>query len=210
MPRPLIPERRRRILDVAEEMVLERGFNAMTVAAVAERVGIGKGAVYLEFESKDSLLDELLRRSMRRLAARVRRSGPPPGLGEGFRRVLLGMLGDPLMTAALLDDRGVLGSYVAQVEDNRYRARHVALVAYVAALQEGGALRADVDPGAVALALSAASTGFLSVARIVGADDRNQLVAAADTMTLMVASLETGDGSVDPGAWMELVALLGH
>ncbi|GAB3624127.1 TetR/AcrR family transcriptional regulator [Mariniluteicoccus endophyticus] len=210
MPRPLIPERRRRILDVAEAMVLDVGFDAMTVAEVAARVGIGKGAVYLEFESKDAIVDELLRRSMRRLAGRVRRAGPPPGLGEAYRRMVVAMVTDRLMSAALLDDRAVLGSYVAQVEDNRYRARHVALVAYVVALQEGGALRPDVDPGAVALALSAAMTGFLTIGRIVGVDDPEHLEGAADALALMVSSLETGQGEVDPGAWMELVALLGR
>lgn len=210
MPRPLIPDRRRRVLDAAERLILERGFDATTVAAVAERVGIGKGAVYLEFASKDALVDELLRRSMRRLAHRVRRAGPPPGLGEGFRRVLVAMVSDPLMTAALLDDSGVLGSYVAQVTDDRYRTRHVALVAYVVALQEGGALRRDVDPGSVALALSAAMTGFLSVGRVVGLDDTDHLSGAADALAMMIGALETGEGAVDPGAWMELVALLGR
>ncbi|GAB3714643.1 TetR/AcrR family transcriptional regulator [Mariniluteicoccus flavus] len=210
MPRPLIPDRRRRIIDVAEALVLERGFDKTSIAEVAARVGIGKGAVYLEFASKDALLDELLRRSMRRLAARVRRAGPPPGLGEAFRRILVAMLTDRLMSAALLDDRAVLGSYVAQVEDNRYRARHVALVAYVVAMQEGGALRDDVDPGSVALALSSAMTGFLSLGRVLGVDDAEHLAGAADALALMVASLETGRGEVDPGAWMELVALLGR
>lgn len=208
MPRPLIPDRRRRILDVAERLILERGFDATTVAAVAERVGIGKGAVYLEFASKEALVDELLRRSMRRLAARVRRAGPPSGLGEGFRRVLVALVGDPLMTAALLDDSGVLGAYVSRVDDGRYRDRHLALVAYVIALQEGGALRPEVDPGSVALALSATMTGFLSVGRVVGLDDTDHLSGAADALALMIGALETGGGEVDPGAWLELVALL--
>lgn len=208
MPRPLIPERRRRIMDVAEAMVLADGFDAMTMAEVARRVGIGKGAIYLEFASKDALLDAILRRATRRLAVRVRRAGPPARLSQAFRRIVVGMLTDPLMSAAVLDDRAVLGRHVAQVSDERYQARHLALVAYVVALQEGGALRDDVEASDVALALSATITGFLSLGRVVGSDDLEQLAGAADAMALMVSSLETGAGEVDPGAWLELMALL--
>ena len=52
MPRPLVPDRRARILDAAERTVLAEGFDAMNVAAIARAAGIGKGAVYLEFAAK--------------------------------------------------------------------------------------------------------------------------------------------------------------
>lgn len=73
MPRPRVPDRRERILDAAEELVLAQGFDHMSVASVAARAGIGKGAVYLEFAGKRDVLDALLLRGNRRMADRVRR-----------------------------------------------------------------------------------------------------------------------------------------
>jgi AcrR family transcriptional regulator len=48
--------RRRQLLDAASEVILEKGFDAMTVSEVADRAGVGKGTVYLYFDSKTSLL----------------------------------------------------------------------------------------------------------------------------------------------------------
>lgn len=44
------------MLDAASEVILEKGFDAMTVSEVADRAGVGKGTVYLYFDSKTSLL----------------------------------------------------------------------------------------------------------------------------------------------------------
>jgi AcrR family transcriptional regulator len=48
--------RRRQLLDAASEVILEKGFDAMTVSEVAARAGVGKGTVYLYFDSKTALL----------------------------------------------------------------------------------------------------------------------------------------------------------
>lgn len=48
--------RRRQLLDAATEAILEKGFEAMTVSEVADRAGVGKGTVYLYFDSKLALL----------------------------------------------------------------------------------------------------------------------------------------------------------
>lgn len=48
--------RRRQLLDAATEVILEEGYEAMTVSEVADRAGVGKGTVYLYFDSKLALL----------------------------------------------------------------------------------------------------------------------------------------------------------
>lgn len=48
--------RRRQLLDAATEVILEKGYEAMTVSEVADRAGVGKGTVYLYFDSKLALL----------------------------------------------------------------------------------------------------------------------------------------------------------
>jgi AcrR family transcriptional regulator len=48
--------RRSQLLDAATEVVLEKGYGAMAVSEVADRAGVGKGTVYLYFDSKLGLL----------------------------------------------------------------------------------------------------------------------------------------------------------
>ena len=193
MPRPLVPDRRERLLDAAERLILERGFDAMGIGAVAAHAGIGKGAVYLEFASKRDLLDAVLRRATRRLRDRVQLEvGATPGLGAAYRSAARALLEDTLMTAAFLDDRAVLGSHVETVADDRYRRRHEGVVDWVGELQARGALVADVSPEHVALALSSATIGLLSASRLLGPMNPAELEGAIEALARMAATFEVG------------------
>ncbi|WP_159501093.1 TetR/AcrR family transcriptional regulator [Microbacterium sp. 18062] len=191
MPRPLIPHRREAVLDAAEDLVLDRGFDAMSVAAVAAKAGIGKGAVYLEFDSKRDILDALLRRGTERMRARVDAEiGEHPPPSEAYRAAARALLDDRLMSAAFLDDHGVLGRHVDTVADGRYRARHDGVVEWLRDLQERGMLAADVEPEHLAIALSSATIGLLSAGRLIGPLDAAQIEGAIDVLARMVATFE--------------------
>jgi AcrR family transcriptional regulator len=56
-----VEERRTEILEATIQVVIERGFGAIRVADVAERLDISTGLVHYHFESKDQLLAEALR-----------------------------------------------------------------------------------------------------------------------------------------------------
>ncbi|MFK3679517.1 TetR/AcrR family transcriptional regulator [Microbacterium sp. NPDC090218] len=192
MPRPRISDRRDRILDAAEALVLAQGFDAMSVASIAERAGIGKGAVYLEFAGKRDILDALLLRGNTRMAERVRHElGEHPRLSDACRETARALLADPLMTAAFLDDQGVLGAHVMEVTDGRYRERHRRVVDWFRELQERGLIVTDVDPRTLALALSSTTIGLLSAARLLGPLDPVLLEGTIDTIGRMAATFET-------------------
>lgn len=53
---------RERILDAAQNLILDRGYVGMTVEHVLESVGITKGAFFHHFKSKDDLARALLQR----------------------------------------------------------------------------------------------------------------------------------------------------
>lgn len=58
-----VPEdRRAEILDAAQALFLEHGYEATSVQQIIDRVGISKGAFYHHFESKEVLLDRLVGR----------------------------------------------------------------------------------------------------------------------------------------------------
>lgn len=54
------PERRRELLDVAAEVFAEQGYNATTVRKIADSAGMLAGSLYYHFESKESMVDEIL------------------------------------------------------------------------------------------------------------------------------------------------------
>ncbi|MDT0569646.1 TetR/AcrR family transcriptional regulator [Streptomyces sp. DSM 3412] len=55
------PARRRELLDRAATVFADLGYNATTVRRIADDVGMLAGSLYYYFESKDAMLEEILR-----------------------------------------------------------------------------------------------------------------------------------------------------
>ncbi|GGZ92601.1 putative transcriptional regulator TetR family protein [Streptomyces spiroverticillatus] len=54
------PQRRRELLDTAAEVFAAQGYNATTVRKIADAAGMLAGSLYYHFDSKESMLDEIL------------------------------------------------------------------------------------------------------------------------------------------------------
>ncbi|MEZ0065785.1 AcrR family transcriptional regulator [Streptacidiphilus sp. MAP12-20] len=54
------PARRQEILDTAAEVFAEQGYNATTVRKIADQAGMLAGSLYYHFDSKESMLEEIL------------------------------------------------------------------------------------------------------------------------------------------------------
>jgi AcrR family transcriptional regulator len=91
MPRTQPPDvRREQLLDAAEQLLLDQGLRATTVADVAEAAGLAKGTMYLYFRSKDELLAALRARYIGRyLAPLGRRRGD---VRSRARRLVVGLV----------------------------------------------------------------------------------------------------------------------
>lgn len=68
-PRTTRAERSRAILDAARDVFCEHGFEAATVASIAERIGVVEGTIYKYFDSKRGLLLAVLESWYRQLVA---------------------------------------------------------------------------------------------------------------------------------------------
>lgn len=149
MPRHRIPDRRERLLRSARELTLEQGWPATTVSDIAERVGIGKGAVYLEFPNKEAILDALVNSGVRGLSADVRSrvlaADQVVDLPMIYRFAVEALLADPLMRAFYLGDDGVLGAHARSVRDGRYDERFDWLADYIAQLQAARVIDPTID-----------------------------------------------------------------
>lgn len=77
---------RDRILEVAEELFLEKGFRGTSMLEVAERAGVAKSLIYHHFESKQALWEAMIRRyhESSGIIAKLYEclSGPPESLLE--------------------------------------------------------------------------------------------------------------------------------
>ena len=150
MPRPLVPNRRGRLLAAARELFHEQGWPRTTVADIAARAGVGKGAVYLEFADKARVLDALIRDSTRQLVDQVRQRVQSAdglvGLAQVYRFGVEELLGDPLMCALYLGDADLLGAHMAQMPEERYRERVGWLDEYARGLQHAGVISEGIEP----------------------------------------------------------------
>ena len=67
--RPLVDDKRRRILDAGLRTFAERGFHGTSVPEVASAAGVGTGTLYRYFEHKEALVNEVYRDAKLRLRA---------------------------------------------------------------------------------------------------------------------------------------------
>ena len=65
-------ERRKEILDVAEQMFAEKGFDHASTNDIIGRIGIARGTLYHHFDSKEAILDALVERLTREAIQRAR------------------------------------------------------------------------------------------------------------------------------------------
>lgn len=70
-PRRRPKDRKQQIIVAARDLFVERGFPNVSMAMIAERVGITAGALYRHFDTKAALLEEVFRESFSYLAEPV-------------------------------------------------------------------------------------------------------------------------------------------
>jgi len=143
---------RAQILEVAVQVFIEQGYDATSVAALAERLGLSKSAMYHHFASKEELLGVALGEALDGLEgvlAAARRESAGAGVArQRLEQVLRGaviVLVDKLpYVTLLLRVRGNSDVERAALERRRRFDRDVATLLREA--QDEGTVRADLDP----------------------------------------------------------------
>lgn len=155
-------ESRRRILDAAEELFAERGFDRTSFVDIAKRSGISRGSIPWHFKNKDGLVMAVVERAVERIWPASRYESVP-SLTEVFSETtqLLSAGNSALVFMVLveaLNDRGVVREQYKEFLARRREGIEVLL-----------RLRrpADADPGkaaeqerAAAVALNGALLGI--------------------------------------------------
>lgn len=131
---------RQRIISAALARVVEGGFAALTMQALAEDVGIATGSLYRHFSNKGSLSAEVFavasQREIDALSATVRGSGSPvQRLAAGLERFAARAWDSRQLAFALIAE-----PVDAEVDEQRLRYREAYADLFAELLHEGAAL----------------------------------------------------------------------
>lgn len=87
--------RRREIIEGAVRLLADRGGDALSVAALADELGVNRAIIYYHFENRDALLDAVMDWSSEQLSAT-------------FTPLTPDAVNDPAMADLVLDNAGLL------------------------------------------------------------------------------------------------------
>ncbi len=150
---------RNQILDVAASVFSERGYRATSLAAVAERLGVTRQALYHHFAQKDAILYALFDRTTALFEVRVLGiRGDSPGatfLAMLQEHALICAANIDLVRISTTEDQELPGHLRQQVVQRR-RDYHRAFVRAYQAGVASGELRPAAEVGAVVNFLLAA------------------------------------------------------
>jgi AcrR family transcriptional regulator len=164
-PRTTTPEgreQRERILRAALELFTAHGFRGASLDAVAAAVGISRQGVLHYFPSKTKLLLGVLELRDELSIERAEASGETE-LSRGLLALVAHNQRDPDLTRlfTVLAAESVAAEHPGHEHfQERYRMVRTVLAEAVAAAQEAGQLKADVDARNVAILLAAAMDGL--------------------------------------------------
>lgn len=172
-------ERRQRILDVAADLIVHYGYDKTTVSDIAREAGISKGAIYLHFESKEALFENLIIREMQTytetwldLLEADEAGGTMAGL---YKNSLYAMNSRPFMSALFRQDSRVLGNYLRKpgnlFQSLRQQQGESERTVFVKMMQEAGAIRQDLDARVIAHVMDILAYGLVGMGDVLPQDD---------------------------------------
>ncbi|UCE90023.1 MAG: TetR/AcrR family transcriptional regulator [Pseudomonadota bacterium] len=169
------PDTREQILDAAETLLQQRGFNAFSYQNISQPLGIRNAAVHYHFPTKGNLGAALIDRYRRRfhawVAAHRRRGSDPATLLNGYFAIPLNYLRHDNCVCPL----GVLEAEFNAIPDDMRvatRALDAEIREFLAGVLRDGREQGQFQfaglPEAKALVVVAALQGALQIARVAG------------------------------------------
>lgn len=138
-------------MDATLELLAERGFQATTMDAIADRSGVGKNTIYRRWSSKEELITDAVRRLT--AAADVIASGSAYSVLLEYTQDLERVFAEPFIARLL---PGLLGElnrnpeFAAAWADRVVRPRRQAIRERLEQALERGELREGTDPELIA------------------------------------------------------------
>ena len=200
------PKREQAILNAALSLFVHYGYDKTTIADIAAKAGVSKGAIYLHFQSKTDLFNALLLREMEVYGEswlKLIEADPKGGtIGGMYKNMLYALTSSPLISALFGQDKKVLGSSLSKL-DYQMRATQGQSIRheFIAMMQKADAIRQDVDPQVTAHIMDMLGYGLISMDRFKAEQDipplQDIIEGIADLMDR--ALTPTGGGNSEAG-----------
>lgn len=199
-------EREERILDAAESLIIQYGYDKTTMSDIAGEAGVSRGIVYLHFDSKDGLFEALIRRQMLQYGQTWLdhiEDDPRGGtIGGIYRAVLYAINSHPFMAAIVKRDSAVWGKYLRK-PDNLFASMQSGSmwVDTLRAMQDAGAVRQDVDVVVMAHIMDILGYGMVAIDDIKDPEDSPPMDVVMETIADMMDQILTPEdgGNVELG-----------
>jgi AcrR family transcriptional regulator len=157
--------RAQRILDAASTLILRYGYHKTTMDDIAREADVGKGTLYLHWNTREDLFAALILREKVAMAEDIKQrlAGDPAGatLRGLLKHAALALLQRPLLKAALLGDTEVLGKLARSTQSSALSTEVLAaFTTYLETLRKQGLVRTDLSVQALGTLFSSIFTGF--------------------------------------------------
>jgi TetR/AcrR family transcriptional regulator, cholesterol catabolism regulator len=148
---PLVSERREEILALAARIFADKGYASTTVREIADAAGILSGSLYHHFDSKESMLDEIMHGFLDHIVARYRATveegGDPLAVLQALVREAFTSLGaNPAALAVMINEFNFLVQFprFAYLREGAEETERL----WVGVIEEGmreGVFRSDLE-----------------------------------------------------------------
>jgi TetR/AcrR family transcriptional regulator, cholesterol catabolism regulator len=148
---PLVSERREEILALAAKIFADKGYASTTVREIADAAGILSGSLYHHFDSKESMLDEIMHGFLDHIVAQYRATvaegGDPLQVLQALVREAFSSLGgNPAALAVMINEFNFLVQFprFAYLREGAEETERL----WVGVIEDGmraGVFRSDID-----------------------------------------------------------------
>lgn len=183
-------ERPTRILEAAARLMARYGYDKTTMEDIAREAGVSKGAIYLEWSSREDLFDDLFEHEMKKLIldvkSRIQSSIEEINVSNLYGITLSAMNSSRLISALYTRDGKILGDFVHRQDPNRYVHRLMLSKESITTLQQAGMLRSDLSADVLAYLFSLMALGVLSISSIIPEENAPPIEKTIDAISAMV------------------------
>ncbi len=188
-----------RILEAAGKLMMRYGYDKTTVEDIAREAGISKGAIYLEWSSREELFDALFEYEMKKLLLDLKRRIESDlddlPISALYGHTLMSMKANGLIAALYTRDGKILGDFIHRQDPNRYIRRLLMSTESLLSLQKAGMVRSDIPADVLSYVFSLMALGLLSISSIIPEENAPPIEKTIDAISVMMES-----GLVMPGA----------
>jgi len=160
-------DKRRQILDAAIRVFARQGFHSTRVADIADEAGVAYGLVYHYFKSKEEVLNELFSERWSLLLAAIEEADATDLAARAKLEAVAGFIvesyrHDPELMKVIIVEVTRAANSFGRTHLPEIRRAYDSIAAIVAAGQEAGEFRGDIDSAFASMAFYGAIEQLLS------------------------------------------------